>query len=91
MDIIITDHAYERRKRLGLNKKAFARLAERAYNDGVEHCNTNGRLNKLFTALYFKGTHANSIRIYGEFIYIFQNNILVTVFELNNKYKKYIK
>ena len=45
--MIITKHAYDRGKvRMGLNKKAFRRLAERALNEGHEHKDANGQLRK---------------------------------------------
>lgn len=33
--LLITNHAYNRRKRTGLSKKAFERLAEKALERGV--------------------------------------------------------
>lgn len=45
MDIVITDHAYDRMKeRLGWNKKAGARMAQKAYTDGTTHGETRGSL-----------------------------------------------
>jgi hypothetical protein len=50
--IEISEHAYQRGKeRLGLSRKAFARLAERAYLDGMTHKDVHGRLHKYLTKL----------------------------------------
>ena len=88
--LTITNHAYDRRKRTGLNKKAFERLAEKALELGVKHSETSGRFRRLFTSLYFKEKCANNIRVYGDFIWLFANETLITVLHLNNSFKKYV-
>ena len=79
----VTEHAIARAKeRLGWNADAVSRMAVKAFNEGIQHSETSGRLNKYFTSLYFKATSANNIRIYGEHVFLFCNNRLVTVLQL---------
>ena len=73
--IEITKHAYNRMKeRLGLNKKAAARMAEIAYSDGIKHGDTSGQLYRYISAqayAYMKKGYC--LKIYGEAVYCFIN------------------
>lgn len=90
--MIFTKHAQERSKeRLGLNKNAAERLALIALEKGVKHSETTGSLNKFITALYFKTKTANNSRLYADKVFIFNNETLITVFELPNKFKAVLK
>lgn len=81
--IEISKHAEERLKeRCGLNKKACKRIAQKAFDEGITHSQTKGRLNKWITSLYFKNKRADNIRIYGDKAYIFCNVVLVTVIQV---------
>lgn len=90
--IQVTKHAYERGKeRLGLNAKAFTRLAEKAYSGGKEHKDVKGRLMKYLNYEFLKHKKANNMRIYGEFLYFFQGRRLLTVVRLDNKFKRLLR
>ena len=79
----VTEHAIHRAKeRIGWNADAVSRMAVKAFNEGIQHSETSGRLNRYFTALYFKSTSANNIRIYGEHVFLFCDSWLVTVIPL---------
>lgn len=92
MNTVITDHAFDRAKdRLGLNRTALERLSELAYSNGIAHKDTKARLNRYITSLYMKEGSANNIKIYGEVIFIFKNNLLVTLYQIPNELKKYVK
>lgn len=79
----ISRHAAERLKeRCGLNKKACERMIQKAFDEGVRHGQTKGRLNKWVTRLYFKNQNANNIRLYGDKAYIFCGETLVTVIQI---------
>lgn len=81
MKIEITRHAEQRmRERLGINKKSIERIAQRAFDEGIKHSETKGNLNKWVTSVYFKNESANNIRIYGNTLFIFDDNKLVTVY-----------
>jgi len=89
--IIISDHAYKRAKeRLGLNQKALDRMAEKAFNDGFKHGETKGTLQKYITKLWFDHKNCNNVRIYGENIYFFRENKLVTLYRLHRKLIKFL-
>ena len=84
----ITEHAQDRAKeRTGLNAHALERIATKALNEGVTHGETCGRLNRYLTKLYLTHEKGNNNRIYGEYIFIFQNNVLITVLQLPPKLK----
>lgn len=79
----ISRHAAERLKeRCGLNKKACERMVQKAFDEGIKHSQTKGRLNKWVTGLYFKNETANNIRLYGDKAYIFCEETLVTVIQI---------
>lgn len=88
---IATNHAYKRAKeRLSWKKSALNRMMKRAFVKGIKHSDTKGQLNKYITdkylnGLYFNKKPANNPRIYGENIYFFNDNLLITVYRLPNK------
>lgn len=54
--MIITEHAKQRlRERCGFNKKSYERMVRKAYEDGISHKQTKGRLNKWITSLLMFG------------------------------------
>lgn len=86
--IKVSRHAYERlHERCGLSRKAAIRMAEKAFYTGMKHSDTKGQINRWITSLYFNNKNANNIRLYGNFVYIFCNKILVTVLEIPNNLK----
>lgn len=88
----VSNHAKERiSERCGLNKKSAERLSKLALENGISHSDTKGSLNKYITSLYFYNEKANNIKIYGEHVFIFSGNNLITVIPLLNKYKKTVK
>lgn len=90
--MILTKHSIARAKeRLGLNKKALKRLAEKALVDGISHSKAQGNLKKFITREFFRNKTANNIKIYGEFIFIFCGVTLITVVGLPNNLKKLAK
>lgn len=81
--MIVTKHAENRiKERCGLGKKTGQRMAEKAFNEGIAHGQTKGRLNKWVTSLYFNNEKANNIRLYGDKAYIFCGETLVTVIQI---------
>lgn len=70
------------RERCGLNKKSIDRIAQKAFDNGVKHSETKGRLHKWITSVWGKNKKADNIRIYGDNVYIFCGNILVTTYHI---------
>ena len=88
----VSNHATDRMsERCGLNKKSSERLSKLALENGISHNDTVGSLNRYLTKLFFYNKTANNIRIYGEYVYIFCDDILITVIPLDNKYKKVVR
>lgn len=71
--IIVTSHAYDRfKERFGLNKKSADRMAEKAYYEGINHNETNGRLFKYISSITYKNMIKNNdIKLYGDIVYCF--------------------
>lgn len=85
----VTDHAAKRTKeRVGLPKRVVWKNAERALSDGIKHGQTRGALRRYLDGLYFKRETANNIRVYCDYVYIFHNEMLITVFPLPKEYKR---
>lgn len=89
--VYISDHGMERlRKRLGLKTKAARRMALKAYNEGMEVEDTYGsirhRLEYKEQQMIAHGKNAE-YRIYGQNVFIFSDNVLVTVVNSIDKEK----
>ena len=83
MEVQVSKHAEKRlRERCGLNSKSCNRMANRAFESGIKHKETKGKLCKWIDSLYFRDGSANNIRLYGDKAYIFCNDILVTVIQI---------
>ena len=85
----VTRHAKQRTKeRVGIPKRAAVKNANRALEKGIKHSETSGGLHRYVAALYWREQTANNIRIYGEYVYIFHDSTLITVFIPPQKYRK---
>lgn len=83
MDAIVTNHAEKRiRKRCGLNKSVVSKLATQALTEGISHSETKGNFKKYLNKLYLSDKNANNIKIYNHFVFLFNSNTLITVFNL---------
>lgn len=83
-------HAQERgEERMNLDIKAFERLAHKALEEGITHSESKGNLHKYMTGrILAHNNYINNARIYGEFLYLFSNETLVTVFQLPHNLKR---
>lgn len=87
-----TDHAYNRAKeRFSWKKKTLDRMMRKAYYEGITHADTVGTLNSYITDLWSQYERANNIRIYGENIYLFRFNKLITLYRLPTELTKHVK
>lgn len=90
--ITITNHAKHRAKeRCGIKSKGVERLANIAFEKGITHAETTGSLNGYITSLYYYNGQANNIRLYGDKIYIFCNEVLVTVLDTPHRYRNIVQ
>jgi hypothetical protein len=89
----ITKHAEDRiRQRCGIPKRVVQKNAETALRHGIKHGECSGRLKKYFDYLFLShnNTGAN-IRIYGNHVYIFTKERLVTVLPLPHEHKNAVR
>lgn len=88
--VAISNHAFERaQERLSLNPKSFIRMVDKAWRNGIKESEIVGDFASYIIEL--KEGREQDIRIYGSFIYIFVNKLLVTVYVCPAKYIKYLK
>lgn len=80
-EIIITNHVYIRAKeRCGLKHKSLDRIALKAFNNGKVHNDYKGRAKSYLDKVYLMYENINNMRIYGEYIFLFNYNVLITVY-----------
>lgn len=88
----LTDHSVEKAKeRLNINRKSLQRIADKAFEHGLTHSEVKGSLSRYMDRLWFRGSKAGNMRIFGEHIFLFAGNALITIFEIPNKYKNYVR
>lgn len=87
-----TDHAYKRAKeRLKWSRRTLDRMVKRAYLKGIKCADTKGRLNRYIKQLHFKNGVANNMRIYGQNIFLFKDDLLITLYRMPNSLIRYLK
>ena len=87
--VFVTRHAADRmRERGGLNRKSIQRIANQVYFNGYPIERTKGRLRKWMYKISKSNPSAQNLRIYGDKLYIFSNDVLITVFNIPNDLKK---
>ena len=81
----LTVHAYERCKERSIGHgETIYNNVQKAYDRGRLPDDFNKEAKKYLSNL-LKGSKGNSVRVYGNFVYIFFNNILITMFPFNQK------
>lgn len=88
----VSDHGTDRmRERLGIPKKAAARMAEKALIEGTPHYEFSGSLRRYldWIVLHDLPRHgAKVVRVYGQHVFLFGlDDTLVTAWLLPAKYK----
>jgi len=79
----LTRHAEKRiRQRLGINKKATGRNAEKALQHGVTHAEATGRLCKYLDGIFLHNCRPTNMRVYNHSTYLFRDTKLITVLPL---------
>lgn len=85
----LTDHSRDRMKeRCGANKSSMDKIAKTALDQGIRHEDTAGSLHRYLDHLYLQRNRANNLRIYGDKVYLFYDDSLITVLQLPQKYMK---
>lgn len=89
ISLIITDHGEKRfKERTGLPKRLVTKKAREALRYGIKRNDTSGSLRRYFEYLYRKEMNADNVRIYLNYVYIFHQEYLITVFQLPQAYRK---
>lgn len=84
----LTEHAYERwKKRCKGNRKSLEKSAQKAYDSGKRSCDFS-KETRVYLDNLLKQSHGNSVRVYANFVYIFYDTVLITLFPLNTKLLK---
>ena len=86
----VTRHAERRtRERVGIPKKSVRRAAAKAITQGVKRTETDGGLRRYLDWLYWRGNgEANNIVVYGDKVYLFGNDTLITVLNVPTPHMK---
>lgn len=85
----LTNHSKKRMKeRCGSNKSSEQKIAQTAFEKGITHAETSGSLHRYLDGLYLSHHKANNMRIYGDKVFIFCGDQLITVLQLPSKYMK---
>jgi hypothetical protein len=89
LEVAVTNHAKDRTKeRLGLSKKCAEKNAQKAFEYGVKHSEVTGSLRRYLDSVYLRHRNSNNTRIYNRKLYLYNENILVTIMNLPNKYSE---
>lgn len=86
-EVRITYHGERRaRERLGIPRSAVKKNIERAMKYGVTWHDTYGPFRNYLDGLYGAYGTANNIRAYNHYVYVFMDNVLITVLNVPTKY-----
>jgi hypothetical protein len=78
--VIVSDHADQRiRKRMGVKRKAVQKIAEKAYKNGLNFSDTNGRLKDYLAYLYATRSKSEIYKVWNQMIFIYDHGVLITV------------
>ena len=87
--IKITNHAYERgEQRFNLRRDSLDRMANKAFKIGVRRRDSCGTLRRYFDE---KKPYSNTLRIYGDYVFAFNNHVLITCYKLPSELVKFVK
>lgn len=77
---ILTKHSISRlQQRCGVSKKNALKVARRAFRTGVTHAETHGNLHKFLDSIYLSQQKGTNMRIYGNAVFVFKGDVLITV------------
>lgn len=80
--LVVTHHARRRmNQRSGITKGRSYDYAKRVFRDGVRHNETTGHLNAWMNREYLKYEAANNMRFYAGKLYIFHDQVLITMLD----------
>lgn len=86
--LTVTIHGKHRmHQRCGIKSKAVDRISRIAFENGLSRADVSGPLGRYLDYLYFYNCEADNIRLYGDKVYVFCKDVLVTVLDTPRKYR----
>ena len=80
---ILTKHSISRlQQRCGVSKKNAPKVAKRAFRTGITHAETHGELHRFLDSIYLSQKKGTNMRIYGNAVYVFKGDVLITVIRI---------
>ena len=80
---ILTKHSISRlQQRCGVSKKNASKVAKRAFRTGITHAETHGELHRFLDSIYLSQKKGTNMRIYGNAVYVFKEDVLITVIRI---------
>lgn len=88
----LTKHSISRlMQRCGVSKKNAPKVARRAFRTGITHAETHGNLHRFLDSLYLSQKKGTNMRIYGNAVFIFREDVLITVIRIPDNLLSEIK
>lgn len=88
----LTRHSIARlEQRCGVSKKNAPKVAKRAFRTGITHAETHGNLHRFLDSLYLSQKKGTNMRIYGNAVFVFKEDVLITVINIPENLMKEIK
>ena len=88
----LTKHSISRlEQRCGVSKKNAPKIAKRAFKRGITHTETHGNLHKFLDSIYLSQKKGTNMRIYGNAVFVFKEDILITVINIPNNLMNDVK
>ena len=79
----LTKHSITRlEQRCGVSKKNAPTVAKRAFKRGITHAETHGELHRFLDSIYLSQKKGTNMRIYGNAVYVFKGDVLITVIRI---------
>lgn len=79
----LTKHSISRlEQRCGVSKKNASTVARRAFRTGITHTETHGNLHRFLDSIYLSQKKGTNMRIYGNAVFVFKEDILITVINI---------
>ena len=88
----LTKHSLTRlEQRCGVSKKNAPIVAKRAFKRGITHAETHGNLHRFLDTLYLSQKKGTNMRIYGNAVYVFKEDVLITVINIPSNLMKEVQ
>lgn len=79
----LTKHAKRRvKQRTGVNSGNINHCMKKVFKHGIKHDEATGELKRLMDKQYLTHKNINNMRFYGDSLYLFHTDILITVIKV---------